>query len=909
MTIDESTTMQLRTETAPSSERLRESEARSRILAELSADYAYVGKFGEQGQLIIEWATDAALVDLTGYSVQELQDLGGWEALVLPRDRVTVRAHFQTLRCGYADTSEFCVVARNGEVRFLREASRPEWDETDKTALRIYSAGQDISRYRQAATSHDATPGDGVAELKLINEALEQQIEQCKHAEAALRESEERYRQIVEAAGDMVYTANADGWFSYVNPPAQTLTGYSVAELLQMRLYDLLSPDWQAVARAFHTAQMRERKPKAALELPILTKDGAARWVEQTVTLAFEGEQIMGFQGIVRDVTRRRLTEDELVNSDMTNRALLHAIPDLILRVNREGRLLDFKAPKGHGLRVDQMLMPDISDLFPPTVISEFLAQVSAALESGDIQLWEYHTLREGETRYFEVRIVKYGDEEALTLVRDITERKCAETELRATTLRLATLLESLQDGILVENELRQIALVNQEFCTLWAIPTPPQALIGTDCSRTTEDSKSLFADPEQFVTRIGEILRNRVVMTGEELLMADGRILERNYMPIFFGEDYRGHLWQYRDITGRRQFEEALRESEERLRRITDNMLDMILQVDTQGIIQYASPSTWSVLGHLPDRLIGKSVYTWLHPDDFDRVVGSFQTMDRIEYRYQHAEGHYIWVETISSLLFDSDAVSGFIFASRDITERKQVEQQLKELGQLKSEFLSTAAHELRTPLTSIRGFSEILLTRKLDESRQRRYLTLINEQSRDLGAIIDDLLDVSRLEAGRGLKISPEPMDLIELIRDVAVPFIESAPKHHIDLALPEQCPQIQGDPFRLAQVMKNLLSNAIKYSPEGSTVQVRCRILPSFLEVAVQDEGIGMTPDQQAHLFEKFYRASASNNAVGGTGLGLAISKLIVELHRGKIWARSEHGVGSIFYFTLPLPAKQA
>jgi signal transduction histidine kinase/PAS domain-containing protein len=250
------------------------------------------------------------------------------------------------------------------------------------------------------------------------------------------------------------------------------------------------------------------------------------------------------------------------------------------------------------------------------------------------------------------------------------------------------------------------------------------------------------------------------------------------------------------------------------------------------------------------------------------------------------------------------ANQASSAIENARSYALQTRAKAQLEELNRLKTDFLSTAAHELRTPLTSIRGFSEILLTRQLDPERLKRYLTLINAQSTQLSTIIDDLLDISRLEAGRGLEISSRPIDVAQVLNEALTPFIEAATRHQIRVEAPQAFPAIVGDPFRLAQVGKNLLSNAIKYSPAGGTITVRSRVIPGFLEISVQDEGIGMTPEQQAHLFEKFYRADASNASIRGTGLGLVISKAIVELHGGAIWVESQHGVGTTVYFTLPL-----
>jgi PAS domain S-box-containing protein len=362
-------------------------------------------------------------------------------------------------------------------------------------------------------------------------------------------------------------------------------------------------------------------------------------------------------------------------------------------------------------------------------------------------------------------------------------------------------------------------------------------------------------------------------------------------------------------DMTTRKHMENALYQSEQQLRRITDNMLDIICQTDIGGNILFASPSCWDVLGYTPDSLRGQSIYAGVHPDDLAMVIDAIQTTGRVEYRYQHADGHYLWLETLSNFLFEGDAIpQGIIFASREITKRKQAEWELKELNRLKTEFLTTAAHELRTPLTSIRGFSELLLARKWPSDRQQRYLHMIHEQANHLGVLIDDLLDISRLEAKRTLTLALEPVNIFDLVERILPPIVEAAPAHEVEIEGLQGCPPVLGDPMRLGQVIQNLVANAVKYSPNGGKITIRGRTVDSCLEFSIQDQGIGMTPDQHAHLFEKFYRADGSNNAVQGTGLGLSISKLIIELHHGQIWAESEYGVGSTFFFTVPLAAKQ-
>ena len=240
---------------------------------------------------------------------------------------------------------------------------------------------------------------------------------------------------------------------------------------------------------------------------------------------------------------------------------------------------------------------------------------------------------------------------------------------------------------------------------------------------------------------------------------------------------------------------------------------------------------------------------------------------------------------------------LQGFVIGLHDISLFKEVER-------MKDDFLSTAAHELRTPLTSVQGFSEILLTRELPEDRQKTYLDTINKQSTQLAQIIDDLLDISRLEAGKGLDLNPEPVDMTVLVTEALQPFVDTSPSHRFVLEGLAESPPVQGDPFRLGQVVRNLLSNAVKYSPDGGLVVVRAETEGDYLAISVEDKGLGMTPEQQAHLFERFYRADAVNRSIGGTGLGLTICKLIVDGHGGQMRVVSEYGMGSTFTFTVPL-----
>jgi signal transduction histidine kinase len=217
------------------------------------------------------------------------------------------------------------------------------------------------------------------------------------------------------------------------------------------------------------------------------------------------------------------------------------------------------------------------------------------------------------------------------------------------------------------------------------------------------------------------------------------------------------------------------------------------------------------------------------------------------------------------------------------------------------RSELMSTVSHELRTPLASIYGYAELLANR-LPEGRHRQFAEIIHRQADRLAALIGDLLDLQRLEQGTVTLISA-PVDVGGLLTEQVELFRAQSARHRVDVQLPDGPVTALGDRDRLAQVVANLLSNAIKYSPHGGTVTVEAAANGSRVMVAVRDEGIGIPPDQQAHVFEKFFRAETPEaRAIGGTGLGLALCRELVEAHGGRIGFESTPGVGSTFWFTL-------
>jgi PAS domain S-box-containing protein len=353
-------------------------------------------------------------------------------------------------------------------------------------------------------------------------------------------------------------------------------------------------------------------------------------------------------------------------------------------------------------------------------------------------------------------------------------------------------------------------------------------------------------------------------------------------------------------EIQARARMEETLQQ----LAAIVESSDDAILATTVDGLILTWNPGAERLYGYTSDEVLGKHV-SLLHA----RKEQEAQVMEKIskEGRVSQLEtikltkdGREIDVSLTISPIFDRKGrMIGASRIARDITDRKL-------LDRMKDEFVGTVSHELRTPLTAIKGFIELVLDGDAGSvpETQREFLEVAARNADRLGALINDILDVSRIESQR-LEIRTEPTDLGAVLEEVAATFRVMA--HNKGLAMRHDVaslPKIVGDASRLVQVFSNLVSNAIKYTPKGE-VGIRAVLAADGVEVVVHDSGIGMSQEELAQLFTKFFRGSSPVVAEsGGTGLGLVIAKAIVEKHQGTIRVESQPGEGTRFRVLLPV-----
>ena len=384
-----------------------------------------------------------------------------------------------------------------------------------------------------------------------------------------------------------------------------------------------------------------------------------------------------------------------------------------------------------------------------------------------------------------------------------------------------------------------------------------------------------------------------------------------------------------FQDVTEVERHHAEVAAREQRFRALAEHTSDIIATFDRDGIFRYLSPAVTTVLGWKPEDLVGRTTWSIIHPDDHATLRSAYRaylgggpggTAPHIRYRAQSKDGAWVWVEAHPTGIWDTTgAVIEIQDTVRDITAAKALEDaltQAKEAAEAaveaKSEFLANMSHELRTPLTSVIGYSGLLKARDGLGETERLFADRIAASSQALLAVINDILDYSKLEAG-GIALEDVPLSP-RALAEVAAGVLEPqalgkglALSVEVDAAIPQR---IMGDEGRLKQVLLNFLSNAVKFTREGSVRLVMSR-RDDRLRVEVIDTGIGLTPEQASRLFQRFSQADTSTTRqYGGTGLGLAISRKLIEAMDGAVGVTSEPDQGSTFWLTIPLrPAMEA
>lgn len=340
----------------------------------------------------------------------------------------------------------------------------------------------------------------------------------------------------------------------------------------------------------------------------------------------------------------------------------------------------------------------------------------------------------------------------------------------------------------------------------------------------------------------------------------------------------------------------------------IIESSDDAIISKSSDGYITSWNKGAQRLYGYTPEEVLGQPVSMLMPPekkDDFPYIMKQLHEGNRVEhYETQRMtkDGTVIHVSlTVSPIRDTNGNIIGASKIARDITDRIESERR-------RDEFVSTASHELKTPITSQKAFGE-LLEQKINKngySELKPYIQKINQQTNKLTKLIEDLLELSRIQTGR-LRMEQNEFDFDDLVIEI-VENIQMTCKHKI-LNKGKTEKKVIGDRERISQVLTNVLSNAVKYSPRSDKIILSSTVESDFIHVSIQDFGIGISPEYHQKIFERFFRVSDEDEKTyPGMGIGLHVSREILEYYGGKIWVESQKGDGSTFYFTLPF-AKDA
>ncbi len=342
----------------------------------------------------------------------------------------------------------------------------------------------------------------------------------------------------------------------------------------------------------------------------------------------------------------------------------------------------------------------------------------------------------------------------------------------------------------------------------------------------------------------------------------------------------------------------------------------DAIISKTLQGIITSWNPAAEKMFGYSETEAVGKHI-TMIIPaerlNEEELIISNISNgnkIDHFETVRVSKDGRPVYISlSVSPIIDEHGKVIGASKIARDISgqlavqeEKTRLYEQVKELNDKKDEFIGLASHELKTPLTSISGYLQILSSMVTDE-KSRLFLKKTRQQVKKLSSLVSDLLDVSKIEAGK-LQLSNESFDIRQVL-DNAVELLSHG-NHHYQISLETDIDEllVTADPDRIEQVIINLLTNAIRYSPGTDRIIVYLTRDAAEVKVGVRDFGFGIAPEKLKHIFARFYRVDDANPTISGLGIGLYLSHEIIVRHKGRIWAESEPGIGSTFWFTLPL-----
>ncbi len=712
--------------------------------------------------------------------------------------------------------------------------------------------------------------------LNIVKGDLDNIFEERARAEQHLRQSEEKYRTILENIEDAYYEVDLKGNFIFFNKVFPRLIGYSADDLIQMNYTRIVAKESAGnILKAFNLVYSSHR-PEKEFGCELIHKNGQRLYCEVSISLKKDfHNQVIGFMGLLRDKTQKKALEDELAHHRDN---LEKMVEERTFQLKKANNDLEIEA---HERNYAEKINATLFEISNAVTTTHSLDELYVSIHKSLNEIMELSN--------FYIGI--YNEKEDM--------------------IHVAFEVDELDEGI---KEIREISSLRS---------LSSEVIFGKKPLLLTREMLALRTDERAVVGK------TPLVWLGVPLLIQDrmmGLISAYSYSdPDYFTKRDLDILIavssQIAIAIERKQALDDLQIREEKYRRLIETTSAGYWQIGKDRLTTDVNQAICKMIGYDAHELLGRSPFDFLDQDSVKTLKDQFSVMTTTRYRNyeltfirKNKEKFYAMLDA-TSIFDENKEFQGSFAVITDIGLRVKAEEDLsrardqaEQATKAKSEFLANMSHEIRTPINGVIGMAELMMDSKLDD-QQRNYLKTISNEADALLGIINDVLDFSKIEAGK-LELEEIPFNLYHTFENFASALAIRAEKKGLELVsylAPDVPALMMGDPGRLRQILMNLVGNALKFTHEGE-IFIKGEKLDQneneiFLKFSVKDTGIGIPKEKQAKIFESFSQADGSTTReYGGTGLGTTISKQLVELMGGEIGIESEPGKGSTFWFTV-------